>query len=107
MPVLDRDHEDDKDAVIDSEDCAVSPDPVRGEWDVLVTVELLYGQIRLLFCGKIVEGGADAPGFFDRQAKEIKIKVILYNLSRLMNSFSVLIVIEEFYKAVFLDINMR
>ena len=33
------------------------------------------------------------------QVKEIKIKVILYNLSKLMNSFSVLILIEEFYKA--------
>lgn len=33
------------------------------------------------------------------QVKEIKIKVILYNLSRFMNSFSVLIVIEEFYRA--------
>ncbi len=31
--------------------------------------------------------------------KEIKIKVILYNLSRLMNSFSVLCLIEGFYRA--------
>ena len=31
--------------------------------------------------------------------KEIKIKVILYNLSRFMNSSSILILIEEFYKA--------
>ncbi len=34
------------------------------------------------------------------QVKEIKIKVILYNLSRLMNSFSVLIVVEGFYRAI-------
>jgi flagellin FlaB len=33
------------------------------------------------------------------QVKEIKIKVILYNLSRAMKSFSVLVVIEEFYRA--------
>ena len=38
------------------------------------------------------------------QVKEIKIKVILYNLSRMMNSFSVRIVIEEFYKADYLQI---
>ena len=31
--------------------------------------------------------------------KEIKIKVILYNLSRFLNSFSILILIEDFYKA--------
>ncbi|OPY35740.1 MAG: hypothetical protein A4E35_02311 [Methanoregula sp. PtaU1.Bin051] len=34
------------------------------------------------------------------QVKEIKIKVILYNLSRLRKGISVLIVIEEFYKVV-------
>jgi transposase len=33
------------------------------------------------------------------QVKEIKVKVILYNLSRAMKSFSVLGVIEEFYRA--------
>jgi hypothetical protein len=32
------------------------------------------------------------------QIKEINIKVILYNLSRFMNSFSVLIIIDEFYR---------
>jgi len=31
--------------------------------------------------------------------KEIKIKVILYNLSRMILTFSILISIEEFYKA--------
>jgi hypothetical protein len=36
------------------------------------------------------------------QIKEIKIKVILYNLSRLLKMFFVLIVIEEFYKANFM-----
>ena len=36
---------------------------------------------------------------FRLQVKKIKIKVILYTLSRLMNSFIVLIIIEEFYKA--------
>jgi transposase len=35
------------------------------------------------------------------QVKEIKVKVILYNLSRAMKSFSVLGVIEEFYRADF------
>jgi hypothetical protein len=38
---------------------------------------------------------------YQLQVKEIKIKVILYNLSRAMKSFSVLVVIEEFYRAVF------
>jgi hypothetical protein len=33
------------------------------------------------------------------QVKEIKIKVILYNLSRAMNSFVVLVIVEEFYRA--------
>jgi transposase len=33
------------------------------------------------------------------QIKEIKIKVILYNLSRAMKSFSALIIIKEFYRA--------
>ena len=33
------------------------------------------------------------------RVKAIKIKVILYNLSKLMDSFSVLILIEKFYKA--------
>ena len=33
------------------------------------------------------------------QVKEIKIKVILYNLSRMMKSFCVLIIVEEFYRA--------
>lgn len=35
------------------------------------------------------------------QVKEIKMKVILYNLSRMMALFSPLLAIEEFYKAVF------
>jgi calcineurin-like phosphoesterase family protein len=35
------------------------------------------------------------------QVKEIKNKVILYNLSRFMNSFSVRIIVGEFYSAVF------
>jgi hypothetical protein len=33
------------------------------------------------------------------QVKEIKIKVILYNLSRMILTLSILIFIEEFYKA--------
>jgi hypothetical protein len=33
------------------------------------------------------------------QVKEIKIKEILYNLSRMMKSFSILIIVEEFYIA--------
>jgi hypothetical protein len=33
------------------------------------------------------------------QVKEIKIKVILYNLSRMMKSFCALIIVEEFYRA--------
>jgi hypothetical protein len=37
---------------------------------------------------------------YQLQVKEIKIKVILYNLSRAMKSFSVLVVIEEFYRAL-------
>jgi len=35
------------------------------------------------------------------QVKEIKVKAILYNISRMMNSFSLLIIIEEFYRAIF------
>ena len=35
------------------------------------------------------------------QIKEIKIKVVIYNLSRFMNSFYVLIIVEEFYRAVY------
>jgi uncharacterized protein (DUF2267 family) len=35
------------------------------------------------------------------QVKEIKVKAILYNISRMMNSFSLLIIIEEFYRAGF------
>jgi len=38
------------------------------------------------------------------QVKEIKIKVILYNLSRLMISFAILIVVEEFYRADFISV---
>lgn len=38
---------------------------------------------------------------FRFQGKENKIKVILYNLSRLMKLFSVLIIAEGFYRAVF------
>jgi transposase len=34
------------------------------------------------------------------QIKEIKIMVILYNLSRAMNSFVVLVIVEDFYRAV-------
>jgi hypothetical protein len=33
------------------------------------------------------------------QIKEIKIKVVVYNLSRFMNSSYVLIIVEEFYRA--------
>jgi hypothetical protein len=36
---------------------------------------------------------------FRLQVKEIKIKVILYNLSRMILTLSILIFIEEFYKA--------
>ena len=35
------------------------------------------------------------------QIKEIKIKVILYNLSRLMISFAILFIVEDFYRARF------
>jgi hypothetical protein len=38
------------------------------------------------------------------QIKEIKIKVILYNLSRMISTFSFLILAEEFYRARFLII---
>jgi transposase len=35
------------------------------------------------------------------QVKEIKIKVILYNLSRIISAFSILMIIEDFYRAKF------
>jgi hypothetical protein len=35
------------------------------------------------------------------QIKEIKIKVVLYNLSRLISLFVILIIVEEFFKAIF------
>ncbi|MEN6442212.1 MAG: hypothetical protein ABFC71_00470, partial [Methanoregula sp.] len=35
------------------------------------------------------------------QIKEIKIKIILYNISKLISSLSFLIFIEEFYRAYF------
>ena len=38
---------------------------------------------------------------FRLQVKEIKIKVILYNLSRIISAFAILIFIEEFYRAEF------
>ena len=38
------------------------------------------------------------------QVKEIKMKVILYNLSRMISAFVFLILIEEFYKANFLEL---
>jgi hypothetical protein len=38
------------------------------------------------------------------QVKEIKIKVILYNLSRIISAFSILMIIEDFYRADFLFI---
>jgi len=38
------------------------------------------------------------------QIKEIKIKVILYNLSRVISTLSFLILIEDFYRALFLSI---
>jgi len=34
------------------------------------------------------------------QVKVIKMKVILHNLSRAMNSFSFLVIIEEYYKDI-------
>jgi hypothetical protein len=37
---------------------------------------------------------------FRLQVKEVKIKVILYNLSRLISSFALLVLIEEFYRAL-------
>jgi len=37
------------------------------------------------------------------QVKEIKIKVILYNLSRMISLFVILIIVEEFYRAHFLS----
>jgi hypothetical protein len=36
---------------------------------------------------------------FRLQVKEIKIKVILYNITRFMGIFSLLVVVEVFYKA--------
>ncbi|MEN6442196.1 MAG: hypothetical protein ABFC71_00390, partial [Methanoregula sp.] len=36
------------------------------------------------------------------QIKEIKIKIILYNISKLISSLSFLIFIEEFYRAVYI-----
>jgi transposase len=38
---------------------------------------------------------------YQLQIKEIKIKVILYNLSRMILTFSILCLIEDFYKAIF------
>jgi hypothetical protein len=34
------------------------------------------------------------------QVKEIKIKVVVYNLSRMISSFVILIIVEEFYRAI-------
>jgi len=39
---------------------------------------------------------------FRLQIKEIKIKMILYNLSKMISALSFLVVVEEFYRAVFL-----
>ena len=33
------------------------------------------------------------------QVKEIKIKVILYNLSRMISGFSIIVIVKEFYRA--------
>jgi transposase len=41
---------------------------------------------------------------YQLQIKEIKIKVILYNLSRMILTFSFLILIEDFYRAIFLSV---
>jgi len=38
---------------------------------------------------------------FRLQVKEIKIKVILYNLSTMISTFTILIFVEEFYRACF------
>ena len=40
------------------------------------------------------------------QVKEIKIKIILYNISRMISTLSILILFEEFYRAERVEVNM-
>jgi hypothetical protein len=56
-------------------------------------VEMIFSVLRRKY-GEVLKAR-----IYRLQIKEIKIKVILYNLSRMMNSFYVLIIVEEFYRA--------
>ncbi|OPY37717.1 MAG: hypothetical protein A4E35_01146 [Methanoregula sp. PtaU1.Bin051] len=77
----------------------------RRRMRVLFDPELYYQRIKVETVFSVLKrkfGESLKARKYRLQVKEIKIKVILYNLSRLRKGISVLIVIEEFYKAMFL-----
>jgi hypothetical protein len=57
-------------------------------------VETVLSVIKRMF------GGSITAGKYRIQVKEIKIKIILNNISRMISTWSSLILIEEFYRAV-------
>ena len=64
-------------------------------------VETVFSVLKRKF------GEALKARIYRLQVKEIKIKVILYNLSRLITTWSFLVLIEEFYRARKLFLNYR
>ena len=64
-------------------------------------VETVFSVLKRKF------GEALKARIYRLQVKEIKIKMILYNISRMISTLSSLILIEEFYRAnkLFIDIN--
>ncbi|OPY37752.1 MAG: hypothetical protein A4E35_01034 [Methanoregula sp. PtaU1.Bin051] len=72
---------------------------------VLFDPELYYQRIKVETVFSVLKrkfGESLKARKYRLQVKEVKIKVILYNLSRAMIIFSIRIVIEEFYRAYFL-----
>ena len=62
-------------------------------------VETVFSVLKRKF------GDAIKARLYRQQIKEIKIKVILYNLSKMISGLSILILVEEFYRAPFLGIH--
>ncbi|OPY35400.1 MAG: Transposase DDE domain protein [Methanoregula sp. PtaU1.Bin051] len=74
----------------------------RRRMRVLFDPELYYQRIKVETVFSVLKrkfGESLKARKYRLQVKEIKIKVILYNLSRAMIIFSIRIVIEEFYRA--------
>lgn len=69
--VVDRDDEDNQDAVIDRKERTVHPDAAGIDGHLFVSLEFLDTGTGVLFGGKIIQGRTDTAGIFFGETKNI------------------------------------